>query len=197
MNKPKITAKEALMQIGKLLKMDFAKIEKFESAKLKDGTEIMWDGDLSEGVALMVVTDGNQMPAPDSVHELEDGTIVTTVGGLVTAIEGKKEKEEVEVEMAKVLAELTERFTSLEANFNSMNEKFTAYEAKFTAIDETITNSTKSIDEKFTAIQEIVETIAAEPAVEQPKPSQSTFSKVDKKTSAIDKLVKFKKSLNN
>ena len=198
MNKPKITAKEALMQIGKLLKMDFAKIEKFESAKLKDGTEIMWDGDLSEGASLMVVTDGNQMPAPDATHELEDGTMITTVGGLVTKIEGKKmeTETEVEVEMAKVLAELTERFTALEANFNSMSEKFTAYENKFTAIDETIANTTKSANEKFEAIKVIIDEIAEEPIVEQPKPSHSTFSKADKKLSAVEKLAAYKKFTN-
>lgn len=196
MNKPKITAKEALMQIGKLLKMDFAKIEKFESAKLKDGTEIMWDGDLLEGAALMVVTDGNQMPAPDAVHELEDGTMITTVGGLVTKIEGKKMETEVEVEMAKVLAELTERFTALEANFSAMNEKFTAYESKFTAIDETIANTTKNVNEKFEAIKVIVDEIAEEPIVEQPKPSHSTFSKADKKKTAAEMMAAYKKFTN-
>lgn len=198
MNKPKITAKEALMQIGKLLKMDFAKIEKFESAKLKDGTEIMWDGDLSEGAALMVVTDGNQMPAPDAVHELEDGTMITTVGGLVTKIEGKKmeTETEVEVEMAKVLAELTERFTALEANFNSMNEKFTAYESKFIAIDETIANTTKNVNEKFEAIKVIVDEIAEEPIIEQPKPTHSTFSKADKKKTAAEMMAAYNKFIN-
>ena len=198
MNKPKITAKEALMQIGKLLKMDFAKIEKFESAKLKDGTEIMWDGDLSEGASLMVVTDGNQMPAPDATHELEDGTMITTVGGLVTKIEGKKmeTETEVEVEMAKVLAELTERFTALEANFNSMSEKFTAYENKFTAIDETIANTTKSANEKFEAIKVIIDEIAEEPAAPIEKPKHSTFSKSDKKLSAVERLAAYKKFTN-
>lgn len=196
MNKPKITAKEALMQIGKLLKMDFAKIEKFESAKLKDGTEIMWDGDLSEGAALMVVTDGNQMPAPDATHELEDGTMITTVGGLVTKIEGKKMETEVEVEMAKVLAELTERFTALEANFSAMNEKFTAYESKFTAIDETIANTTKNVNEKFEAIKVIVDEIAEEPAAPIEKPKHSTFSKADKKKTAAEMMAAYKKFTN-
>lgn len=196
MNKPKITAKEALMQIGKLLKMDFATIEKFESAKLKDGTEIMWDGELSEGAALMVVTDGNHMPAPDAVHELEDGTIVTTVGGLVTKIEGAKMETEVEVEMAKVLAELTERFTALEANFSAMSEKFTAYESKFTSIDETIANTTKSANEKFDAIKVIIDEIAEEPIIEQPKPKHSTFSKADKKQNAVELMAAYKKFTN-
>ena len=69
MNKPKLTAKEAIMQIGNLLKMEFTKVEKFNEAKLADGTVVMWDGELAEGTAIIVVAeDGNQMPAPDAAH---------------------------------------------------------------------------------------------------------------------------------
>jgi preprotein translocase subunit YajC len=197
MNKPKITAKEALMQIGKLLKMDFAKIEKFNSAKLADGTEIMWDGDLSEGSAIMVVSeDGNQMPAPDAVHELEDGTKITTVGGLVTAIEGK-EKEEVEVEMADdSMAKIEERMASCESKMAEMETKMSEMFGKFTAIDETISNTTKSANEKFEAIKVIIDEIAEEPIVEQPKPKQSTFSKADKKKTAVEMMAAYKKFTN-
>ena len=196
MNKPKITAKEALMQIGKLLKMDFAKIEKFNSAKLADGTEVMWDGDLTEGAALMVVTDGNQMPAPDAVHELEDGTMITTVGGLVTAIEGKK-KEEVEVEMADdTMAKIEERMASCESKMAEMETKMSEMFGKFTAIDETISNTTKSANEKFEAIKVIIDEIADEPIVEQPKPKHSTFSKADKKLNAVELMAAYKKFTN-
>jgi preprotein translocase subunit YajC len=155
MNKPKLTAKEAIMQIGNLLKMDFAKVEKFNSAKLADGTEVMWDGELSEGTAIMVVAeDGNQMPAPDAAHELEDGTIVTTVGGLVTSIEPKKEVE-VEVELAEMpdMKMMEERMASCESKMKEMetkmNEMFASYESKFAAI-------TESNTAKFAAINAIV-----------------------------------------
>jgi preprotein translocase subunit YajC len=195
MNKPKITAKEALMQIGKLLKMDFAKIEKFNSAKLADGTEVMWEGDLSEGSAIMVVSeDGNQMPAPDAVHELEDGTKITTVGGLVTAIEGK-EKEEVEVEMAAPIdmAKIEERMAACEEKMKSMETKMTEmfanYESKFE-------EANKVNQSKFEAIKVIVDEIAEEPVVEQPKPKQSTFSKADKKKTAVEMMAAYKKFTN-
>jgi hypothetical protein len=200
MNKPKITAKEALMQIGKLLKMDFAKIEKFESAKLKDGTEIMWDGDLSEGAALMVVTDGNQMPAPDAVHELEDGTLITTVGGLVTMIEGASVKKEVETpeEMAAApdMAKMEERMAACESKMADMEVKMSEMFGKFTAIDETIANTNKSANEKFEAIKVIIDEIADEPIIEQPKPKHSTFSKADKKLSAVERLAAYNKFIN-
>jgi len=194
MNKPKITAKEALMQIGKLLKMDFAKIEKFNSAKLADGTEVMWEGDLTEGSAIMVVSeDGNQMPAPGPVHELEDGTKITTVGGLVTAIEGK-EKEEVKVEMADdTMSKMEERMAACESKMSEMetkmSEMFKNYESKFE-------ESNKVNQSKFEAIKVIIDEIADEPIVEQPKPKQSTFSKADKKKTAAEMMAAYKKFIN-
>lgn len=198
MNKPKLTAKEAIMQIGNLLKLDFAKVEKFESAKLKDGTEIMWDGDLSEGAALMVVAaDGNQMPAPDATHELEDGTMVTTVGGLVTAIEGPSVISEVETpeEMAAApdVSALEERIMACEAKMTAMetkmSEMFSAVESKFAIINESNVS-------KFEEISKIVEEIAAEPIVVAPKPSNSTFSKKAVAMTTVERIAEFKKLSN-
>jgi len=195
MNKPKLTAKEAIMQIGNLLKMDFAKVEKFNSAKLADGTEVMWDGELAEGTAIMVVAeDGNQMPTPDAAHELEDGTIVTTVGGLVTSIEPKSEVE-VEVEMAEdnTMAKHEERMKSMEDKMaeieTKMNEMFAVYESKFASISESNTA-------KFAAINAIVEEIAAEPIVVAAKPTNSTFSKKERTMSTIERIAEFKKLQN-
>ena len=195
MNKPKLTAKEAIMQIGNLLKMDFAKVEKFNSAKLADGTEVMWDGELSEGTAIMVVAeDGNQMPAPDAAHELEDGTIVTTVGGLVTSIEPKKEVE-VEVELAEMpdMKMMEERMGACESKMaemeTKMNEMFAAYESKFASISENNEN-------KFEAISKIVEEIAAEPIVVAAKPSNSTFSKKAVAMTTVERIAEFKKLSN-
>lgn len=193
MNKPKLTAKEAIMQIGNLLKMEFTKVEKFNEAKLEDGTVVMWDGELSEGTAIMVVAeDGNQMPAPDAAHELEDGTIVTTVGGLVTSIQPTKE---VEVELAEenTMANHEERMKAMEDKMaeieTKMNEMFAAYESKFTSISESNTA-------KFAAINAIVEEIAAEPIVVAVKPSNSTFSKKERAMTTIERIAEFKKLSN-
>lgn len=195
MNKPKLTAKEAIMQIGNLLKKEFSKVEKFNEAKLADGTVVMWDGELSEGTAIMVVAeDGNQMPAPDAAHELEDGTIVTTVGGLVTSIEPKKEVE-VEVELAEenTMAKHEERIKAMEDKMaemeTKMNEMFTAYESKFESISESNTA-------KFAAINAIVEEIAAEPIVLAVKPSNTTFSKKERAMTTIERIAEFKKLSN-
>jgi hypothetical protein len=194
MNKSKITAKEALMQIGKLLKMDFAAIQKFETAKLADGTEITWDGELAEGTAIMVVAeDGNQMPAPDATHELEDGTKVTTVGGLVTKIEGKEVEVEVEMAAPIDMAKIEERMGACEEKMKSietkMTEMFATIESKYEAVN-------KLNESKFEAIKVIVDEIAEEPAVAVEKPKQSTFSKAAGKKSAVEMMAAYKKFTN-
>ena len=195
MNKPKLTAKEAIMQIGNLLKMEFTKVEKFNEAKLADGTVVMWDGELAEGTAIMVVAeDGNQMPAPDAAHELEDGTLVTTVGGLVTSIEPKKEVE-VEVELAEEnnMAAMEDRMAACESKMaeieTKMAEMFAAYESKFASISESNTA-------KFEAINAIVEEIASEPIVVSAKPSNSTFSKKERAMTTVERIAEFKKLSN-
>jgi len=197
MSKTKLTPMEALKAIGNLLKMDFAKNEKFKSAKLEDGTEVMWDGEIAEGTAIMVVAeDGNQMPAPDATHVLEDGTKVTTVGGLVTMIEPKET--EVEVEMADDnMKKMEERMASCESKMaeieSKMTEMFENYKNKFSAIDNTMNSTTKSITEKFDAIKVIVDDIADSPIVETPKPTNITFKKKSVK-SAAERIAEIKNS---
>jgi hypothetical protein len=74
--------------------------ELFVDAKLVDGTAIKVSGEgLVEGAKVMVVTEEGEIPAPDGVHELEDGTKVETKEGLITMIEQKiaEQMEDVEV----------------------------------------------------------------------------------------------------
>lgn len=74
--------------------------EIFVDAKLVDGTQIKVEGDsLIEGAKVVVVTQEGELPAPDGVHELEDGTKVETKDGIIARIEEKvmEEMEEVEV----------------------------------------------------------------------------------------------------
>ena len=182
----------------------FAKIkalfanENFNDAKLADGTIIQWEGELGEGTAIMVVSeDGNMTPAPDATHELEDGTMVTTVGGLVTAIEGPSVISEVETpeEMAAApdVSALEERIMACEAKMTAMetkmSEMFSAVESKFAIINESNVS-------KFEEISKIVEEIAAEPIVVAAKPSNSTFSKKAVAMTTVERIAEFKKLSN-
>lgn len=88
--------------------------EIFVNAKLVDGTEIKVEGDqLGEGAKVVVVTPDAEIPAPDGVHELEDGTKVETKDGVIVHVEEvvgdveegeAPEAPEVEVEAAEDVA---------------------------------------------------------------------------------------------
>lgn len=84
----------------KNLLLEFSKTEEkekvetvlnFVTAKLVDGTEVKVDGELEVGKSVLVVTPEGDVPAPDTEHELEDGTIVVTVDGVITEIKPKEE----------------------------------------------------------------------------------------------------------
>lgn len=79
--------------------------EIFVDAKLKDGTPIsVKGGGVEVGAKVFVVKDDVPTPAPDAVHELEDGSKVETKDGEIVSVmpaEGGEEKApivEVEVE---------------------------------------------------------------------------------------------------
>jgi hypothetical protein len=195
-----MTSKDAIDKIKNLIK--FGTVEaKFEQAKLADGTIIQWEDDLGEGTAIMVVgEDGNTMPAPDAVHELEDGTMVTTVGGLVTKIEPKKEEEVIEEEMA---AEPNPEFIKHLEDFKMMVERMTAienklaeYESKFSAITETVKNTETSTSDKFAKVIELVEAISNEPATIVEAPRNITYKKIPNKQSAIEIFKDYQNKLN-
>lgn len=81
--------KSLMVQFG-FLKNEEATIVKeiFVDAKLVDGTAIKVEGDsLAEGAKVVVVTAEGEIPAPDGVHELEDGTKVETKDGIIAKIE--------------------------------------------------------------------------------------------------------------
>jgi hypothetical protein len=170
----------------------FAKIkalfqnENFNDAKLADGTLIQWEGELGEGTAIMVIdTDGNTTPAPDATHELSDGTLVTTVGGLVTMIEPKSEEVE-EEEMAEVdMKVYEERVMACEKKIEEMEKKMSEI---FSAVE----LASQNVDSKFNEIKEIVDTIAEEPIVVAEAPKNSTFKKAKTTKSAADRIAEWK-----
>jgi hypothetical protein len=62
--------------------------EIFVDAKLADGTVVKVEGDgLVEGAKVLVVTEDAEIPAPDGVHELEDGTKIETKDGIIAKVE--------------------------------------------------------------------------------------------------------------
>lgn len=182
-----MTRKEAFTKITELLGLK--EPQKFEQAKTSDGVVVVWDGELGTGTPLFVIDEaGTQQAAPDGEHSLEDGTVVTTAGGLVVTV-APKEQEEEEVEMASELEMLVEKLAAkvadLETKMEEMSKKPEGMssedlDAKLLAITETVEN-------KFTAIKEVVESIAAEPAAAPIEPVKTSFSK---SSSNIEELYK-------
>lgn len=192
---------EALKRIQALFTKDF------KNAKLEDGTIIQWEGELEEGVAIAVVAeDGNIMTAPDATHVLEDGTKVTTLGGLVTSIEKVEEKEiedkkdeEMANEFEKAFANHVGEFAKLIERVASLETKLTEYESKFTEVEKVVADTNTTTENKFKEIKAIVELIAEEPQGEPVKPVAGKFSFINKQKptkSSVDAYLEYKKNKN-
>lgn len=128
--------------------------EIFVDAKLTDGTVVKVEGDsLVEGAKVVVVTEDAEIPAPDGVHELEDGTKVETKDGVIVKVEEALEEElpkeegpdalppavdepatkgpEVEVEMLEMLKDfvkkMSEKMSNMEQKMESVESQFAAF----------------------------------------------------------------------
>ena len=97
--------------------------DKKDYARLIDGTEIRVEGELAEGSAVFVVTEEGDIPAPDAIHELEDGTKVETKDGIIKSIEVKEESEEIEEEKEEVEVEAEEVEEKIEEKKEELEEE--------------------------------------------------------------------------
>jgi hypothetical protein len=78
--------KSKLAEIKRLVFAD-ATPQKFVEATLVDGTVVSVEPALEVGAVVSVIGDGGEMlPAPDASHELQDGTLVVTEGGIIVEI---------------------------------------------------------------------------------------------------------------
>jgi hypothetical protein len=126
--------------------------EIFIDAKLVDGTAVKVGGDsLVEGAKVVVVTADAEIPAPDGLHELEDGTKIETKDGVIVKVEevlgDMEEGEEPEVpsleepaidkpmEMSKEMMDLLKEFISkmgekvskMEQSYSSLQDEFNSF----------------------------------------------------------------------
>jgi hypothetical protein len=82
---------KAIMDSIRELKAAFsAKAEAFNDAVLEDGTQISYEGELVVGTAVFVVTDTEQVPAPEGTHVLGGDnagkSIVVDANGIITEV---------------------------------------------------------------------------------------------------------------
>lgn len=153
---------------------------KFIDAVLKDGTKVKVDGDLVLGSSVMVVdVDGNEIPAPDAEHTLEDGTVVTTVGGVITEIEAV---EEVTEEEEVVTEELVEEEVAVEEvveepvdQLKLMEERMTELEKKMEEILSTSSMTKTEMGKITDATIYLAEEFSKTPAGEKLEIKKSGF----------------------
>lgn len=163
----------------------------FVDAKLEDGTQIRVEGDsLVEGAKVVVVTEEGELPAPDGVHTLEDGTKVETKEGVIAMIEEKvaeeqmedvpmEEKPEVEIEVKP--KEPIEEIVSL---LKDMMEK--------------VSQKMKEMEDKVAKVEGDFSKFKSEPAGKKISDGKTEFSKTtnneDSLQSKLDMIAELRKN---
>jgi hypothetical protein len=159
--------------------------EIFVEAKLVDGTVVKVEGDsLMEGAKVVVVTPDAEIPAPDGVHELEDGTKVETKDGVIVMVKPMGEESEDDdvpgveepaidapMEMSKEMMEMLKEFVK------KMGEKMSEMEQSYS-----------SLQNEFNAFKK-------EPAAKKIADGKTEFNK--EVEDALDARIKALKSLKN
>jgi hypothetical protein len=143
----------------------------FGEATLVDGTIVKWEGELAEGTALVVVMPEGEVAAPDGIHEISDGTIIETAGGLVVNIQPMSEiateDNEFTTEMLnemveKALAKYAEAFTATLEGIKSENDSLKLELAAIKADKETLRNEfSATLNKVGTELEEIVKSESA------------------------------------
>ena len=168
----------------------------FIDAKLVDGTIIRYES-LEVGMPLMVIDEaGNELPAPDGEHELEDGTKVKVESGIIIEVESKEEEapeaEEVPIEqpMSAVESVSKEDFEALKNEVLDLKSKF----EEFSKSNETLSADNIALKEIVKETFSIVEKLANVPS-ENPVAirSNNPFKKSISREQELDNLInKFK-----
>ena len=180
-----MNSKEVLTEIRTLLGFGEDKKEvEMATATLVDGTIVEWEGELAVGTAIFVQTGEGLIPAPDAVHEVEGGLLVTTEGGVVTEIVEPTAEVEIEVE-----AEVAAEFASLES-FNELANKFVEALARVEALEQKLEDreaAFNSMKEAFGKTVDLVEKIAELPS-EEPTKAPAKLSKKEEQFANILKI---------
>ena len=159
----------------------------FGEAALVDGTIVKWEGELMEGTAITVVLPEGEVAAPDGIHEVSDGTIIETAGGLVVNIqpmsEIASEENEFTTEMLnemveKALAKYAEAFTATLEGVKAENAGLKLELAAIVADKESLKKEfSATLSKVGTELEEIVKSEAATSSKPQEFKAQSRAEK--------------------
>jgi hypothetical protein len=135
----------------------------FGEIKTADGElTLAYEGEeLGEGLAIFVITEDGNIPAPDGTHALEGGVTIETEGGAITSISA----EEVEVE---VEAETEDEMIEEEMSDADVAELGELHEALIKAMASEFKEQIATLKEEFnTEIKAVKEEFGAQPAAEK------------------------------
>jgi hypothetical protein len=160
--------------------------EIFLDAKLSDGTVIKIEGDaVTEGAKVIVVTEQGEIPAPDGVHELEDGSKIEVKDGIISYVEVAGDVEVGEAPEAVGV--------EVEAGMKDNPAKMAAEADEIIAI---LKEFVAALEAKYSAVQGEVEAMKAElnafkkqPAAAPIKNGKTDFNKVSKTEDVLDARV--------
>lgn len=171
-----------------------------EDVRMVDGTILRIEPAIEVGATVQVIgEDGEMMDAPDGDHELEDGRVVKTEGGIaIEVIEVEGEEEVVEEEMSEETPEPVAPKLDVEALQNQLIDKLNTAitdkinNLKFAKVDEleSLKAENARLKESLVELTGIVEKFAATPSEEPKKKPNNPFKK---EGNSIDYSKLFKK----
>lgn len=177
--------------------------EKFEDIVLADGSVAVAEPDVSLGAAVVVSVDDAMVEAPDGNHELADGRVITTEGGVITAIEeveaegeepmGDEEEEEMNIE--KPLNEAQER-EAKKIIESIVTERVFSMEATLSEENEELKNKLERLETAFKGLLDLTEKLVEKPTTETAKKKRSGFAKLKKDKKDIIEVLKNKNIIN-
>lgn len=132
------------VQLSEVVELQMSK-----EGKLADGTMVATPSDdFVVGAELYVIdADGNPQPAPDGEHTLEDGAVVTTVGGVITEIAVAEVEEEMSADIAAVIAAMDEQLTSIKNQLAEQSTELASVKAELSAAKNDLIKSQAKVAE--------------------------------------------------
>ena len=166
---------KAIMDSIRELKATFsAKAEAFNDAVLEDGTQISYEGELLVGTAVFVVTETEEVPAPEGTHalggELTGVSIVVDANGIITEVIDTRaeasgdEPVEASEEEAPATIEQSMSTEDVESIVNAKLESFSAIFEGLTDMIKTIASENDSLRNEVTGLKGEFESFKSAPS---------------------------------
>jgi hypothetical protein len=165
---------KAIMDSIRELKAAFsATAQSFNEAVLEDGTQLSYEGELVVGTAVFVVTETEQVPAPEGTHalggEMAGISIVVDANGIVTEVidTTADASNDLPVEEPAVAPEVTASAMSADEVESIVNAKLGAFSTIFEGLTEmikTVATENESLRTEVTELKGEFNTFKAAPS---------------------------------